>query len=146
MVTGSSISAEPGTGRQAKRGASSQPYWSWRSGATLDDDELRALGEELEKIGEEAAPHYEELERQIESLTRELEPTRERMRTLSIELQREVDAWRLRHQELLNELEEDGITVPSYDGDPDSEDVEPDLDDDPDSDPVPDSEVVESFA
>jgi hypothetical protein len=92
-----------------------------RSGAALDDDDIQTLEEELGNIAEEAAPHYEELERQIEALTKELEPTRDRMRTLSIELRREVDAWRLRHQELLRELEEDGVTVPSYDQDPASD-------------------------
>ena len=93
-----------------------------RSGQGLDDEEIQALEEELEAIAEEAAPHYEELERQVEELTRQLEPTREQMRTLSVELRREVDAWRSRHAALLHELEEDGITVPSYGEEPSGDD------------------------
>ena len=93
-----------------------------RSGQALDDEEIQALEEELETIAEEAAPHYEELERQVEELTRQLEPTREQMRTLSVELRREVDAWRSRHAALLRELEEDGVTVPSYDEEPSGDD------------------------
>jgi hypothetical protein len=119
-----------------------------RSGESINDDEIRALEQELESLAVEAAPEYEELEREIESLTRELEPTRERMRTLSNELRREVDAWRLRHQEILRELEEDGVTVPSYDEDPQpgepERDERPDPQDDPDPDPVPDVEVAGS--
>ena len=98
-----------------------------RSGQALDDEEIQTLEQELETIAEEAAPHYEELERQVEELTRQLEPTREQMRTLSVELRREVDAWRSRHAALLRELEEDGVTVPSYD-------EEPGGDDEPESD------------
>ena len=52
------------------------------------------------------------------------------MRTLSVELEREVDAWRKRHADLLRELEEDGVTVPSYDDEPTVE---------PDTEPAPTS-------
>jgi nitrate/nitrite-specific signal transduction histidine kinase len=106
-----------------------------RRGQALDGAEIQALEEELEAIAEEAAPHYEELERQVEELTRQLEPAREQMRTLSVELRREVDAWRLRHATLLRELEEDGVTVPSYEEEPGRED-EPESDsesDEPDA-------------
>ena len=90
-----------------------------RIGALVAESALAGVDEHLQTL-----PHYEELERQVEELGRQLEPARERMRGLSVEIRREIDAWRARHAELLRELEREGIATEGEDDDRDDE-VEP---------------------